>query len=96
MKIFILLYVFISKAMTKPFGEFCNWKGDCNDGFICEMEDKIFNPKRICSCPNDLDWVQGGSKFQSCVDFAKVSYINHVATKGGGVLKKPQHFITAI
>ena len=67
MKIFILLYVFISKAITKPFGEFCNWKGDCNDGFICEMEDKIFNPKRICSCPNDLDWVQGGSISPSCV-----------------------------
>ena len=52
-----------SKAKSRPHGEKCDHNGQCDEGFVCVLEDKIFNPKRICACPNDLDWFE-----RQCVD----------------------------
>ena len=58
--LFLLILIF-SKAKSRPHGEICD--GKCDEGLVCILEDTIFNPKTICDCPNDLDWLEG-----QCVD----------------------------
>ena len=38
------------KAEQKPHGEKCVYDGDCKEGLNCGLEDKLFNPQRICQC----------------------------------------------
>ena len=47
----------------KKFKEACIYDGDCTSGLYCDLEDKLFQPKRICRCKGDLEWVQN-----QCVD----------------------------
>ena len=60
--LFLTILIF-SKAQSRPHGEKCDHDGQCDQGFVCVLEDKIFNPKRICDCPNDFDWFE-----RQCVD----------------------------
>ena len=47
------------KAEQKPHGEKCVYDGDCKEGLNCGLEDKLFNPQRICQCSKG----KGGQNF---------------------------------
>ena len=51
------------RNFQRPFGEHCVYNGECHEGLVCQLEDKLFDPERICACPKNLDWDQG-----QCVD----------------------------
>lgn len=57
--------IIILKAVTKAaaaislHGEKCAFNSDCEPGLVCSIEDKLFDPQRVCQCKAGLDWVKG-------------------------------------
>ena len=53
------------------YGEKCIYNNECKSGLFCDLEDKIFQPQRICRCSEDLSWNQ-----DQCVKEGRV-IVNH-------------------
>lgn len=43
----------------QKYGEKCIYDGDCIEGLVCNLEDKLFQAQRVCQCDNGLQWFQG-------------------------------------
>ena len=57
----------------RPHGEKCVYDGDCKSGLLCTLEDKLFNPHRICQCPPELVYVNGHcEKAENEVEIAEI------------------------
>ena len=58
-RLILFSLVYSIKASPRPHGEKCVYDGDCKYGLTCALEDKLFNPQRICQCPPELSYING-------------------------------------